>query len=84
MKSNSDKKSSDSSQIKDNQLAKVLNANKDLYDKLNKIPEIEAIQSIEIEKEETPEHLKNSKFPIKETVSRIRTSYIENECILIR
>ena len=79
MKSNTDKKGSDSSQIKDNQLAKVLNTNKDLYDKLNKIPEIEAIQSIEVEKEETPEHLKNSKFPIKETISRIRTSYIENE-----
>ena len=33
------------------ELDKVLDANKDLYDKLNQIPEIEAIEAISLEEE---------------------------------
>ena len=51
MKSNSNNHDIESSDIKDIKLNEVLNANKNLYDKLNKIPEIEAIQSIEVEEE---------------------------------
>ena len=51
MKPNLNNQDLESSEVKDTKLTEVLHANKNLYDKLNKIPEIEAIQSIEVEEE---------------------------------
>lgn len=80
MKSNSDIKISNSSEIKENELTEVLHANKDLYDKLNKIPEIEAIQAIEVE-EDVSEHVQKSSSGLHTFLSNAKSSYIENELL---
>jgi len=78
MKSNLGKKKSDSSEIKEDKLTEVLYANKDLYEKLNKIPEIEAIQAIEVE-EDAPEHVQKSSGGFNSFLSNVKSSYFENE-----
>lgn len=78
MKLKSDKKASNSSEIKEEKLTEVLHANKDLYDQLNKIPEIEAIQAIEVE-EDVSEELHESSSRLQTLLSNIKSSYFENE-----
>ena len=62
------------------ELDKVLDANKDLYDKLNQIPEIEAIEAISIEEEIITEGEKTSN-PLSELIDKINAFYTENELV---
>lgn len=78
MKLNLDKITLDSSEIKENKLNEVLHTNKDLYDKLNKIPEIEAIQAISVE-EDVSEQLKEPSGSLNTFTSKLKSSYFENE-----
>ena len=80
MKPNLNDQDLESSEVKDKKLIEVLHANKNLYDKLNKIPEIEAIQSIEVE-EEVSEYNHESSSWFNTIISKIKTSYSENELI---
>lgn len=80
MKPNLNNQDLESSEVKDTKLTEVLHANKNLYDKLNKIPEIEAIQSIEVE-EEVSEHKQESSSWFNTIIPKIKTSYSENELI---
>ena len=80
MKPNLNNQDLESSDIKDKELKEVLHANKNLYDKLNKIPEIEAIQSIEVE-EDISEHIQGSSNWFNTIIPKIKKSYFENELI---
>ena len=80
MKPNLNNQDLESSEVKDTKLTEVLHANKNLYDKLNKIPEIEAIQSIEVE-EEVSEYNQESSSWFNTIIPKIKTSYSENELI---
>ncbi len=62
------------------ELDKVLDANKDLYDKLNQIPEIEAIEAISLEEEIVTEGEKTSN-PLSELIDKINAFYTENELV---
>ena len=42
------KDQSEGENISSREIDEVINANKDLYDKLNKIPEIEALDSVQV------------------------------------
>ncbi len=62
------------------ELDEVIHANKELYDKLNKLPEIEALEAIAIEEEE--DHHKDDKpHPFLVSVEKIKEFYTENELI---
>ena len=72
-------------QIQDNEVSakeldEVLDANKDLYDKLNQIPEIEAIEAISLEEEIVTEGEKTSN-PLSELIDKINAFYTENELV---
>ena len=73
MKPNLNNQDLESSEVKDTKLTEVLHANKNLYDKLNKIPEIEAIQSIEVE-EEVSEYNQESSSWFNTIIPKIKTS----------
>ena len=62
------------------ELDKVLDANKDLYDKLNQIPEIEAIEAISLEEEIVTEGEKTSNL-LSELIDKINAFYTENELV---
>jgi len=62
------------------ELDKVLDANKDLYDKLNQIPEIEAIEAISLEEEIVTEGEKTTN-PLFELIDKINAFYTENELV---
>ena len=66
--------------VSSTEIDKVLDANKDLYDKLNQIPEIEAIEAIAFEEDIASErdeaHNSLSKF-----VDRVQAFYTENELV---
>ena len=72
-------------QVQDNEVSakeldKVLDANKDLYDKLNQLPEIEAIEAISLEEEIVTEGEKTSN-PLSELIDKINAFYTENELV---
>ena len=62
------------------ELDKVLDANKDLYDKLNQIPEIEAIEAISLEEEIVTGGEKTSNR-LSELIDKINAFYTENELV---
>jgi len=62
------------------ELDKVLDANKDLYDKLNQIPEIEAIEAISLEEEIVTEGEKTTN-PLFELIDKINAFYTKNELV---
>ena len=68
------------SEVSAKELDEVLDANKDLYDKLNQIPEIEAIEAISLEEEITTER-EDTTNPFSELIDKIKSFYRENELV---
>ena len=67
-------------EVTSTELDEVLDANKDLYDQLNQIPEIEAIEAISIEEDISSESEKESN-PLSEFLSRVQGFYNDNELV---
>ena len=67
-------------EVTSTELDEVLDANKDLYNQLNQIPEIEAIQAISIEEDISSESEKESN-PLSEFLSRVQGFYNDNELV---
>ena len=67
-------------EVTSTELDEVLDANKDLYNQLNQIPEIEAIEAISIEEDITYESEKESN-PLSEFLSRVQGFYNDNELV---
>ena len=70
------------------ELDKVLDANKDLYDKLNQIPEIEAIEAISLEEEIVTEREKTSNTlselidnEVRDVVVRVDVSDVNEQLV---
>ena len=61
-------------------LDQVIEINKDLYSKLNAIPEIEALESIGIEEESEVEKKSDSSF-ISDYINKLKSIYFENELV---
>ena len=68
------------SEVSSQELDAVIDTNKELYDQLNAIPEIEALEAISIEEEKT-EKQKDAPNPLVELVERIKSFYSENELV---
>ena len=68
------------SEVSSQELDAVIDTNKELYDQLNAIPEIEALEAISIE-EEKAEKQKDAPSPLVELVERIKSFYSENELV---
>ena len=68
------------SEVSSQELDAVIDINKELYDQLNAIPEIEALEAISIE-EEKAEKQKDAPNPLVELVERIKSFYSENELV---
>ena len=66
--------------IPESELNKVIGANKELYDKLNEIPEIEALDSILEEEEEKKVNEKESRF-VFDLIKRVKSFYNDNELV---
>ena len=62
------------------ELDEVIHANKELYDKLNKLPEIEALEAIAIEEEDDLDKGDKS-HPFLVLVGKLKDFYTENELI---
>jgi len=62
------------------ELEKVIGSNKDLYDKLNKIPEIEALDSILLEDEDGIKNKKTPYFSLN-IINKIKLFYSGNDLI---
>ena len=69
-----------SADVKQKELDKVLEVNKNLYEKLNKLPEIEAIGTIEVG-EEGPVKKNKEDGLLKKYLNKIRLAYSENELV---
>jgi len=68
------------SEVSASELDAVIDTNKELFDQLNAIPEIEAIDSISIEEDEH-ERERDKPNPIIELFNRVQVFYTENELI---
>ena len=66
--------------VPESELNKVIGANKELYDKLNEIPEIEALDSILEEEEEKKVNEKESRFAF-DLIKRVKSFYNDNELV---
>ncbi len=66
--------------VPESELNKVIGANKELYDKLNEIPEIEALDSILEEEEEKKVNEKESRF-VFDLIKRVKSFYNDNELV---
>jgi len=66
------------SEVSASELDAVIDTNKELFDQLNAIPEIEALDSISIE-EEKHEKEKDKPNPLIEFFNRVQVFYTENE-----
>ena len=66
--------------VSSTEIDKVLDANKDLYDKLNQIPEIEAIEAIAFEEDIASER-DEAHNPLSKFVDRVQAFYTENELV---
>ncbi|MFL2983095.1 MAG: potassium channel family protein [Candidatus Neomarinimicrobiota bacterium] len=64
--------------VSPNELDAVLDTNKELYDKLNTIPEIEALDAIEVEEQEK-EYIEDVSRPLFNIVEKLKSLYFENE-----
>ncbi len=67
-------------EVSNAELEKVIGSNKDLYDKLNKIPEIEALDSIVLEDEDGINNEKTPYFSLN-IINKIKLFYSGNELI---
>ena len=56
------------------ELDEVIHANKELYDKLNKLPELEALEAIAIE-EEDDHHKDDKPHPFLASVEKLKDFY---------
>ena len=68
------------STVSDAELESVIGANQDLYNKLNQLPEIEALSSITDKSEENKSKSENSIF-FKKNISKLKSFYYKNELI---
>ena len=68
------KDQSEGENISSREIDEVINANKDLYDKLNKIPEIEALDSVQINEELEEKEFGTCKKKI-DIFSRLKSIY---------
>ena len=66
------------SDVSPTELDSVIDTNKELYDQLNAMPEIEALEAISVD-DEKDEKEKDAPNPIFELVNRVQTFYAENE-----
>ena len=66
--------------VPESELNKVIGLNKELYDKLNEIPEIEALDSILEEEEEKKVNEKESRF-VFDLIKRVKSFYNDNELV---
>ena len=80
MKNESQKEASGQQDISEVELNNVIDANKDLYDKLNELTEIEALDSQIEEEEEKRDRNKKSKSSI-DFINNIKSFYYENELV---
>ena len=80
MKNESHIEALDQEEISEVALNNVIDANKDLYDKLNELPEIEALDSLVEEEEEKKGRNKKSKSSI-DLINKIKSVYHENELV---
>ena len=80
MKNESHIEALDQQDISEVELNNVIDANKDLYDKLNELPEIEALDSLVEEEEEKRDRSKKSKSSI-DFINKIKSVYYENELV---
>ena len=80
MKNESHLEALDQQDISEVELNNVIDANKDLYDKLNELPEIEALDSLIEEEEEKKGRNKKSKSSI-DFINKIKSFYYENELV---
>ena len=62
------------------ELDEVIHANKDLYDKLNKLPEIEALEAIILEDEEKEDDREKSHLFL-EALNNLKDLYTENDLV---
>jgi len=62
------------------ELDEVIHANKDLYDKLNKLPEIEALEAITLEDEEKDDDREKSHLFL-EALNNLKDLYTENDLV---
>jgi len=62
------------------ELDEVIHANKDLYDKLNKLPEIEALEAITLEDEEKEDDREKSHLFL-EALNNLKDLYTENDLV---
>ena len=65
-------------EVSANELDAVLDTNKELYEKLNTIPEIEALDAIEVEEQEK-EYIEDVSKPLHGILEKLRLLYSENE-----
>ena len=68
------------STVSDAELESVIGANQDLYNKLNQLPEIEALSSITDKSEENKSKSEDSIF-FKKNISKLKSFYYKNELI---
>tara|TARA_Y100001978_G_C23696217_1_gene437727 strand:- start:634 stop:2031 length:1398 start_codon:yes stop_codon:yes gene_type:complete len=66
--------------VSDAELESVIGANQDLYNKLNQLPEIEALSSITDKSEENRSKSEDSIF-FKKNISKLKSFYYKNELI---
>ena len=66
--------------VSSSELDDVIHANKDLFDKLNQLPEIEALQAIDEEDEKKAEE-KAKPNPFLKALSKLPGIYTENELV---
>ena len=67
-------------EIPEIELDKVIDANKDLFDSLNKISEIETLDSIELDNEDISTQEKKSN-PVLNLIENLKSFYFENDLI---
>ena len=80
MKNDRSIETSEELNVPESELNKVIGANKELYDKLNEIPEIEALDSILEEEEEKKVNEKKSQF-VFDLIKRVKLFYNDNELV---
>ena len=66
--------------ISDDELNNIIGANKDLYDKLNELPEIEALDSF-IDQKESMDEIDREKGFFLDLIAKIKSFYHENELV---
>jgi len=66
--------------IDSNELDEVIHANKDLFDKLNQLPEIEALEAV-VEEDDLMEDAKEKQNPFKDAFQHLNSIYQDNELI---